>query len=361
MSHYPTIPAADAFRLLCIDQRMSVIDVRSEGEYEKAHFGNTVNIPILSDAHRHDVGLTYKLEGTEAAKALGHKLVSGDYKDALIRRWCEAIKSHPEEPALIFCWRGGLRSKLAQEWIYQNGCEAVRVESGYKGLRHEALNVLENPAPFIVVSGMTGSGKTRLIRRLRHVVDLEAIANHRGSAFGSHFGSSQPQQATFENCLAQSLYGVAENTVLEDESPNIGRCHLPDPLYARMTEAPMVIIETPSRQRAFEIYREYVQTPLAGGMGLAALAQSLAQNIDRIKNKLGGLECDHIKSLLARAFTSDVMAEDGIAAHLDWIERLLTQYYDKQYLYSLALKSRKTLFKGPWQDCLDFLRHLQHE
>ncbi|MGZ5011807.1 MAG: rhodanese-like domain-containing protein, partial [Methylobacter sp.] len=86
--NHPTIPAAEALRLLSANNQMSVIDVRSEGEYEKAHFENTANIPILSDAHRHDVGLTYKTEGSEAAKALGHKLVSGDYKERMIQQWC---------------------------------------------------------------------------------------------------------------------------------------------------------------------------------------------------------------------------------------------------------------------------------
>ena len=355
------MPASEAFRLLGMNNKMSVIDVRSQGEYQKAHFGNTVNIPILSDSHRHDVGLTYKLEGSDAAKALGHKLVSGDYKEELIQQWCELIKRHPQEPALIFCWRGGLRSRLAQDWVYQNGCEVIRVDSGYKGLRHEALKALENPVPFIILSGMTGSGKTRLIRKLRHYVDLEGLANHRGSAFGSHFGASQPQQATFENRLAQALYQVADNYVLEDESPNIGRCHVPDSFYARMVTAPMAMIETPARQRAFEIYKEYIQTPFANGMLLQELEQSFAQNIERIRNKLGGLECDKIKSLLSKAFKAEAMDEDDIAAHLDWIERLLTHYYDKQYLYSLSLKSRKTLFKGSWQDCLDFLKSLNNE
>ena len=86
MNKHPVIPAAEAFRLLSINNKISVIDVRSQGEYEKAHFDNTVNIPILSDSHRHDVGLTYKNEGAEAAKALGHKLVSGDYKEELIHQ-----------------------------------------------------------------------------------------------------------------------------------------------------------------------------------------------------------------------------------------------------------------------------------
>jgi tRNA 2-selenouridine synthase len=358
---YPTMPAAEAFRLLSTNNQASVIDVRSEGEYEKAHFEKTLNIPILSDAHRHDVGLIYKTEGPEAAQALGHKLVSGNYKDRMIQQWCEPIKSHAQQPALIFCWRGGLRSRLAQDWVYQNGLEVVRVDSGYKGLRHEALKVIENPVHFVVLSGMTGSGKTRLIHKLRRFVDLEAIAKHRGSAFGSHFGVSQPQQATFENKLAQSLYQVADNTVLEDESPNIGRCHLPDMFYARMIRAPMVMIETPVRIRALQIFKEYIQEPCANGMTLYELENNFAKNVERIRNKLGGLECDKIKNLINQSFQFDGMDEGYIDAYLDWIERLLTHYYDKLYLHSLSLKSRQTLYKGSWQDCLGFLSDLHHE
>lgn len=355
------MPAVEAFRLLSINNQAAVIDVRSEGEYAKAHFENTVNMPILSDAHRHDVGLTYKNQGSEAAKALGHKLVSGDYKERMIQQWCESIKSRPQQPAFIFCWRGGLRSRLAQEWICQNGCEIIRVDSGYKGLRHEALKTLENPVPFIVLSGMTGSGKTRLLQKLRHFVDLEALAHHRGSAFGSYYGESQPQQATFENKLAQSLYQVVNNYVLEDESPNIGRCHVPDVFYARMAASPMVMIETPSRIRALEIFKEYIQAPAAKGMSRIELENSFAKNVERIRNKLGGLECDHIKNRLSQSFQHDMLHQDSTDIYLDWIERLLTHYYDKLYIHALSLKARKTLFKGSWQDCLEFLTHLQNE
>jgi tRNA 2-selenouridine synthase len=361
MKQYPTIPSSDAFELLCASKKPPAIDVRSEGEYEKAHFAYTVNVPILSDAHRHEVGLIYKNEGSEAARALGYRLVSGEYKEELIRRWCETIERQAEAPALLFCWRGGLRSRIAQDWIYQSGHEVLRVEGGYKALRHEALKVLENPAPFVVLSGMTGSGKTRLLHRLRCIVDLEALAHHRGSAFGAHYGTRQPQQATFENRLAQALYRLAPNSVLEDESPNIGRCHVPDDFYARMVTAPMVRIDTPLRQRALAIHQEYIQLPLTHGMEIAALERGFLQNVERIGNKLGGLECDRIKRLLTRAFAADTMAEEGREAHIDWIGRLLTVYYDKQYIYSLSLKSRKTLFQGPWEDCLEFLRGLQDE
>ncbi len=360
MSTHATLPAAEAFRHLCINNKIAVIDVRSAGEYNKAHFGNTLNMPILSDAHRHDVGLTYKTEGSGPAKALGHQLVSGAYKALMIQQWCEAIKSQSES-SLIFCWRGGLRSRLAQDWIYENGCEAIRVDSGYKGLRQEALKQIETPGSFIILSGMTGAGKTRLLHKLRNFVDLEALANHRGSAFGSHFDAGQPQQATFENKLAQSLYQTTRNYILEDESPNIGRCHVPDRFYARMATAPMVIIETPAQQRALAIYQEYIQIPLANGIPLPTLECCFAKNIERIRNKLGGLECDNIKKLLTKSFALNALTDDGIAAHLDWIERLLTLYYDNRYLYSLSLKSRKTLFKGSWEDCLNFLTSIDNE
>ena len=359
MNKYPIMPAAEAFKLLG-KQAISVIDVRSQAEYEKAHFQNTVNIPILSDTHRHDVGLTYKIQGSEAAKTLGHQLVSGDYREEMIQRWCAAIKSRPDAPALIFCWRGGLRSKLAQEWIVQNGCEATRVEFGYKALRHAALKVLENPSPFIVLSGMTGSGKTRLLQVLRNQVDLEGLAKHRGSAFGLHIGVSQPQQATFENLLAQAFYQTNDNFVLEDESPNIGRCHLPEHIYARMASAPMVAVDAPVRLRAEEIYNEYIKAPVTQGMLETELENLFLHNLEKIRNKLGGLECDTIKSRLKNAFASPDLAGEYAGAHLDWIERLLTNYYDKRYQYALSLKKRPTLFKAPWQDCLDFLRRLEN-
>ena len=100
--------------------------------------------------------------------------------------------------------------------------------------------------------------------------------------------------------------------------------------------------------------------PLANGRPLRELEQSFAQNIERIRNKLGGLECDKIKSILSLAFKTEAMDDDDIFAHLDWIERLLSHYYDKLYQHSLSLKSRKTLYQGSWQDCLDFLKSLQH-
>lgn len=350
--------AAEAFKLIG-NPGITVIDVRSESEYEKAHFENTVNIPILSDPHRQQVGLTYKQQGSEQAKVLGHQLVSGDYKAQMIVRWCEAIAAHPEQMALIFCWRGGLRSKLAQEWIYQNGGEAIRVEGGYKALRHEALKALDNPSPFVVLSGMTGAGKTRLLHRLASYVDIEGIARHRGSAFGLVSGACQPQQATFENQLAQAFYRAKGHYVLEDESPNIGRCHLPDHLYARMAQAPMVMVEAPVRLRALEIHAEYIRAPLRSGAAIADLETRFLQNLEKIRTRLGGLECDNIKTMIKAAFAAG--GSDAENLHLDWIERLLAIYYDKRYLYSLSRKTRQTLYKGSWEDCLAFLTKLQNQ
>ncbi len=360
MPQYPSLPATAAFKLLSDAILRPIIDVRSEGEFHTGHIANTLNIPILCDAHRHQVGLTYKTKGSEAAKILGHQLVGGAYREHLIQQWCDAIKGS-SEPALVFCWRGGLRSRITQEWIYQHGFTTQRIEGGYKALRNEALKILSEPPPMIILSGMTGSGKTRLLHTLERCIDLEALAQHRGSAFGGIEGTSQPQQATFENMLAQAFSQVTHTAILEDESPNIGRCHLPDSVYTQMSQAPMVIIESPARERALEIYQEYLQTPFDHGVSLQKLAAGFAQNVQRIHNKLGGLECAHIQHLLSQAFAAETLNETIREQHLDWIERLLTVYYDKQYLYSFTLKARPTLFKGAWEDCLNFIRTIAHE
>lgn len=358
MTNLPLVTAAEAFKRLN-DPELAIIDVRAEAEFEKGHFENTLNIPILSDEHRHQVGLTYKQQGSAQAKDLGHQLVSGDYKAAMINRWSQAIANRPQHQALLFCWRGGLRSKLAQEWLADHGITVMRVEGGYKALRHQALSLLQDPKPFIVLSGMTGSGKTRLLHLLDNVVDIEAIACHRGSAFGRRLDATQPQQATFENRLAQAFACAETGYVLEDESPNIGRCHLPDELYARMAQAPMVMIDDPVELRALAIHAEYIQQPLTDGIAPVALENSFLLNMEKLRNRLGGLECEAIKQMIKTAFALDSQPDQQQAAHAAWIARLLSTYYDKRYLYSLARKSRQTLFKGSWEACLEFLRQQQ--
>ena len=177
---------------LLADQR-PFLDVRAPAEFAKGHLPNSLNLPILNDEERHQVGLTFKREGQLVATRLGHKLVSGDVKEARIALWQSYIDTHPE--ACVMCWRGGQRSQIAQQWLAESGYNVPRISGGYKACRQACLDILEQAAgaqkPWFVLAGRTGVQKTVLLNTLDNSIDLEGLANHRGSAFGAQ-NSPQP-------------------------------------------------------------------------------------------------------------------------------------------------------------------------
>ncbi|MCB9025273.1 MAG: tRNA 2-selenouridine(34) synthase MnmH [Bdellovibrionaceae bacterium] len=325
------------------------IDVRSEGEYANGHFVGSLNIPILNDSHRHEVGLTYKKLGQDRAIELGYKLVSPT-KTVLVEKYLKALVDIPEDQRFIYCWRGGLRSQLAQEWIQDKGVKVNRVVGGFKALRNTALKVFEEFPPIFVLGGMTGSGKTKIIKSIQSSIDLEGIAAHRGSAFGSFFAVSQPSQVTFENSLALSLWRRKDTIVLEDESVSIGKLRLPIQLYIEMAKSPLVLVDISLEERAHNIYQEYIASALVNS---ESLRQHYLNCLQKISNKLGGAKTTEIYSKIIKAFDEGVVDE---AAHRDWIADLLLSYYDKLYNYSLAKKSRSIVFRGNNQECEQWLK-----
>ncbi|MBN2221475.1 MAG: tRNA 2-selenouridine(34) synthase MnmH, partial [Vallitaleaceae bacterium] len=170
------------FRAIVLNET-PLIDVRAPIEFQKGAFPNAFNLPIMDDFERKEVGTTYKQEGNEAAVSLGYQLVSGDNREAKVRAWVAFLKEHPN--ALIYCFRGGQRSRISQEWTSEAlGHPVDRLEGGYKAFRNYLLNQLITPTEQsytpIRLSGCTGSGKTPLLKSLPHHIDLEGIANHRG-------------------------------------------------------------------------------------------------------------------------------------------------------------------------------------
>ena len=326
----------------CPVMEVPILDVRSPGEFAAGSLPGTVNLPILTNEERAAVGLRYRKQGREAAIALGEDLVSGKIKSTRVAAWKGFAESNPR--AMLCCARGGMRSEYAQGWLAEAGIALDRVEGGYKALRNRCLKVIEcrpSKLRLIVVGGRTGSGKTELLLEYSASIDLEGLANHRGSAFGA-LNAPQPSQATMENALACELLRFApeESLLLEDESRAIGSRSLPMPLYEAMSQAPIVVIELDREQRARRIFTQYVSQ--AGHAGAPSqLHRRFADSLQRIRKRLGDRNFQRINALLEAAFESNSQE-----AHLEWISALLADYYDPMYDHGLKRKAQRIVMHG---------------
>jgi len=354
----------DNFHRLVVDS-VPLIDVRAPVEFAAGAFPTAVNLPLMNDDERHQVGICYKAQGQAAAIALGHSLVCGSIKEMRIAAWKAFVEQNPE--AHIYCFRGGMRSQLSQEWAEQAvGREIPRLEGGSKAFRNYLIEQLDpqliSSTP-IIVGGRTGSGKTLLIRPLENIVDLEALANHRGSSFGRQL-SAQPTQIDFENRLAWALIQHREagycRMILEDEGRNVGCRHLPKLLSDHFEQASVVLLETPMEKRVQITFDEYVTVAQAafiaefGGAGLSQWGEDLLGSLQRIRKRLGGERLKRVSQLMQEAFDLQQTTGDS-SAHKKWIEVLLREYYDPMYDYQLEQKRHKIVFQGNETALRDYL------
>ena len=313
------------------------LDVRAPVEFSKGSVPGAVNLPLLDDDERAAVGTRHRQGGRDAAIALGHELVAGQLKERRVAAWCKFVRARPD--SVLYCARGGLRSEIAQRWLAEAGVPVARVAGGFKSLRNFCIQAIDDVAlraPLVVVGGRTGCGKTAALGHAARHIDLEGLANHRGSAFGGR-SSPQPPPVTFENGIAVALLklGVTGAKVaVEDESRQIGRLALPGSLYQAMQKAPIFLIEADLDARIGNIYREYV-------LDEANPAAHLTASLDRIRQRLGGERHREIAALMAAAFESG--DEDR---HRAWIGRLLTDYYDPMYDYQIAGKTDRVVGCG---------------
>ncbi|MBP8119095.1 MAG: tRNA 2-selenouridine(34) synthase MnmH, partial [Shewanella sp.] len=178
------IVAAEQYREIFLNQH-PMMDVRAPIEFTRGAFPNSTNLPLMLDSEREKVGTCYKQFGQQAAIALGHSLVNGPIKQQRIEAWASYVKANPN--AYLYCFRGGLRSQLTQQWLKEAGIEVPYIQGGYKAMRQYLIGVIEaapTQQPLLSLSGMTGCGKTDFLLQRKEAVDLEGIANHRGSSFG---------------------------------------------------------------------------------------------------------------------------------------------------------------------------------
>lgn len=326
-----------------------VLDVRSPGEYKHAHIPTAYSLPLFTDEERKQVGTVYKQQSREEAIKIGL-----DFFGVKMRKMVEEAESlfvdrnsltesadtknsqngqRSTNNVLIHCWRGGMRSAAVAWLLDMYGFKVYLLNGGYKAYRKWVLSQFEKEYNFNIIGGYTGSGKTLLLHELANqnkiTIDLEGLANHKGSAFGALENIPQPGQEMFENMLAENLFVVRcslnDNTnshanngqqstaiFLEDESQRIGNLQIPMSLWYKMRKAPVFFMDIPFEQRLDYITEEYGKQK----------KETLSEAILRIQKRLGGLETKNAVQFLE---------EDNYKECF----RILLSYYDKWYYKGL--------------------------
>ena len=358
------------YRQLFLDD-VPMMDARAPVEFAKGAFPGVINLPLMDDSERQRVGTCYKQRGQQAAIELGQQLVSGALKAERIEAWAAFARANPQ--GYLYCFRGGLRSQIVQQWLKSEaGIDYPRVIGGYKAMRSFLLETTQQATAqcdFILVGGMTGTGKTEVIAQLDNSLDLEGHANHRGSSFGKR-ATIQPAQIDFENALAIDILkkraaGI-QQFVLEDEGRIIGKSALPLELYQGMQEFPLVWLEDSLAGRVERILKDYVIdlcdefVALYGAQeGFKAFAERLQQSLANILKRLGGERYQRLAAIMDQALLEQ-QRQGGVDLHRGWIEALLVEYYDPMYAFQRENKAGRIEFVGEQADVVAFLRQRAH-
>lgn len=321
--------------MLLLRHRLPVVDVRAPVEYGSGHIPQAFNVPLLTDEHRARVGTIYKKEGQAAAIREGFRLVGPRLADMMADT--EGIAKQGE--LIVHCWRGGMRSNNFAQFAEMARLQPYVLQGGYKAYRQWGQALFQKPWQLVLLTGYTGSGKTELLRALKkrgeQVVDLEALACHKGSAFGGLLMPSQPTTEQFQNDLFETLHTFDANLPIwvEDESIAIGQLFLPNDFWQRMSASPLVEIHVPKEKRIERLVQEY---------GPADKSEFLA-TMTKIVKRLGG-------QLFAEARTQ--LQNDNLPAVME----ILLTYYDKAYHTSIAKRKDRVVHTVAWDGVDDPMR-----
>lgn len=321
-------------------QNAVLIDVRSPSEFMESHIPGAINIPLLNDEHRKLVGTTYKQVGKDAAMKLGYELVT-PIQDSFVSQ----LKEHTEDLEVkIYCARGGLRSQLMSKYFMDLGYQVTHLKGGYKAYRNEILNTIGRLKNIRIVSGYTGSGKTEILQSLRdlgeQVLDLEALANHRGSAFGALGQHQQPSSSMFHNLIYEVVktFDVSKITWIESESVTIGKVYLPKELWETMKVADGFEIILPIEDRVKHTLKLY------GKFEISFLIACIKQ----LQKRLGHEEMQLLCTL------TEIGELEPVVQHL-------LKYYDKAYEHGRAKRESHNFVKlyFPALDTVKIAKFLQ--
>lgn len=358
------LPETDDFHSLFLNDT-PLLDVRAPIEFNQGAFPYTENCPLMNDKEREAIGIRYKELGQDEAIKLGHELVKGEIKSNRVNQWQHFFKQHPQ--GILYCFRGGMRSKITQQWIYEKtGNVYPRVKGGYKAMRRFLIDELETSVQRIqpiILGGRTGIGKTIFLKNLKQKIDLEGLFHHRGSVFGKHV-TPQPSQINIENTLSIELLKLQHQghtrIVFEDEGSNIGSRRLPDVLIDKMKQSPIVMIDKNIDERVNITFQEYIIDALAEHqsfyreeLGFKYWTEQLQNSINKIQRRLGGVRHKELIALLNTAISKQTSGD--MEFHKQWIKVLLVDYYDPMYDYQLSKNKDRIEFKGNQSDVFDYL------
>lgn len=321
----PMIISVDDF--LKLRKTLPVVDVRSEGEFEAGNIPSAINIPLLNNAERVEVGTDYKQKGQQEAIRTGFRLVG----PRLVEIIDQAKKEAYNNELIVHCWRGGMRSANFCQFVGMAGVKSHQLKGGYKSYRQLALQSFKTPFNFIVLAGSTGSGKTEILNSLaeagEQVIDLEGLAHHRGSVFGGLMQPPQPTTEQFQNNLFETILMLdpGKRVWIEDESIAVGKIFLPGDFWKTMGASPVVELRVDKHVRISRLVDEYG----------SADRQLFLEAMTGITKRLGG---QHFKAAKEKLFEDDMTA----------VMEILLTYYDKAYRNGLDKKLSRTKATFTW-------------
>lgn len=303
--------------------KYTLLDVRSPGEYEQGHIPGAFNLPLLDDEERAQVGTTYKESGREEAILLGFDLTG--------HKWCgfieKALELAPDKKVSVYCARGGMRSGIMAWALDLYGFDVSKIKGGYKRYRNWALEQFQEEYPFIILGGLTGTHKTEILLEMEkkgeQIIDLEGLARHQGSAFGSMNKMTQPTQQQFENELAIRLHDMSRERQIwiENESRTIGRRVIPPFVWKQKQNSVVIELQIPDQQRVDFLVEEY------GSLD----KKFLIEKTRKITKRLGPQHAQH---------AIEAIEEDRMA---DFIRTVLV-YYDKAYRHGMNKRESVQVF-----------------
>ena len=322
----PPITRVTAWRL---DDYSCIIDVRAPAEFAEDHLPGAINLPVLNDAERTEIGTLQKQVGPFEAKRRGAALVARNIARHLETELCNAPRDFKP---LVYCWRGGQRSGAMAQILSEIGWKTTVIEGGYKNYRKQVLEQLDSISrrlKLVILRGATGTAKTQILhaaeRKGAQVIDLEGLAHHRGSLLGPEPGIDQPSQRQFESDLAAVLarLDIEQPVFIEAESNKIGAIHIPKELWHVMKDAPSVSLSVPFKARVAFLLRDYAH--------VIAEPERIDPLLDWVVSRIGPGAVKEWRALITAS---------------DWsgfVSRVLEDHYDPAYRHSSARRGHRDL------------------